>query len=189
MQIYLFYKDDSKCIDEVKTLTNDKRIRTLCKILKMLNIFHINIEDFNERLRYQKLVYLLQVSGVPMGFRFNWYVRGPYSPGLADSLYIISKNQGLLEETAQINFRNQEIINQKIQKLTGVLAENIDNPEYLEIIGSLSYIRNNDPMLDKSEESLMKRLIELKPFIADIPNHKELMLDACSKINALKDSC
>ena len=151
----------------------------------MLNISQIHIDDFNERLRYQKLVYLLQASGVPIGYRFNWYIRGPYSPGLANSLYNISTNQSVFEETSKIKFKNQDEIDKKISKLVDTLGDNINNPDYLEIIGSLSYIKKNDPLLKKNRESIIKRLIELKPFIKEIPNYEVMMADACQKIEEL----
>jgi hypothetical protein len=32
--------------------------------------------------------FLLQLSGLGLGYRFNWYIRGPYSPGLADITFL-----------------------------------------------------------------------------------------------------
>ncbi|KDN96511.1 hypothetical protein, partial [Hydrogenovibrio marinus] len=35
----------------------------------------------------QKAVFLAQLLGVDLGYRYNWYVRGPYSPDLASDYY------------------------------------------------------------------------------------------------------
>jgi len=37
---------------------------------------------FNDRLILQKTVYLLQSAGIHIGYRFRWYLRGPYSPDM-----------------------------------------------------------------------------------------------------------
>jgi uncharacterized protein YwgA len=42
---------------------------------------------FNVRLRVQKYVYLARFFGNDMGYRFDMYLRGPYSPELADDLH------------------------------------------------------------------------------------------------------
>ena len=56
----------------------------------------INKETFDERLVSQKKVFLLQEMGVDIGYSYNWYVRGPYSPDLAT--YIFSNLDVLKEQ-------------------------------------------------------------------------------------------
>ena len=55
-------------------------------ILKELD-FKPNVKNFQDRLIMQKLVYLLQLKGVKIGFDYGLYVRGPYSPGLTKEIY------------------------------------------------------------------------------------------------------
>jgi len=47
--------------------------------------------DFWSRFRIQKSIYLLQTIGYPgtSGYRFNLYLRGPYSPDLAKDYYAL----------------------------------------------------------------------------------------------------
>ena len=40
------------------------------------------IENLDDRIRLQKAMYLSQEAGVRLGYRFSWYVRGPYSQAL-----------------------------------------------------------------------------------------------------------
>ncbi|HZZ71301.1 MAG TPA: hypothetical protein VFE24_03555, partial [Pirellulales bacterium] len=42
------------------------------------------IATVDDRKRVQKAVYLGQRAGMNLGYRFGWYVRGPYSSALAD---------------------------------------------------------------------------------------------------------
>ena len=47
------------------------------------------IDSLQDRIRLQKAIYLSQEAGVPLGYRFGWYVRGPYSKGLARDYYYL----------------------------------------------------------------------------------------------------
>ncbi len=58
------------------------------------------LDGFPARLRAQKAVYLLQALGFPTRYDFNMYIRGPYSPGLADD-YMALAREGLVEEYAR----------------------------------------------------------------------------------------
>jgi uncharacterized protein YwgA len=53
------------------------------------------IETRDDRLRVQKAVYLGQLTGVDLGYRYNWYVHGPYSPSLTQDYFALD---GLSEE-------------------------------------------------------------------------------------------
>jgi len=43
--------------------------------------------SFDERLALQKTIYLAQQVGVPLGYQFSWYLRGPYSKDLTSDAY------------------------------------------------------------------------------------------------------
>ena len=64
-----------------------------------------SIDTFEKRLRSQKIQYLAQVFGISPPYRFNFYVRGPYSPDLANDLYSIYRG-GL---TVEKRFVPQEL--------------------------------------------------------------------------------
>ena len=70
----------------------------------------ISKESFDDRLMSQKKVYLLQSLGTDLGYTYNWYVRGPYSPSLTNNIYnnlevLLSSDfsQYHLSETAENN--------------------------------------------------------------------------------------
>ncbi len=50
-----------------------------------------HIESLNDRIRVQKAIYLAQVAGADLGYDYNWYLRGPYSPELANDYYKLSE--------------------------------------------------------------------------------------------------
>jgi uncharacterized protein YwgA len=59
----------------------DRQQILLAKSLEAAQV-PLGVKTFNERLILQKSVYLLQSAGIHMGFRFRWYLRGPYSPDI-----------------------------------------------------------------------------------------------------------
>jgi len=48
-----------------------------------------NIDFFMDRLIMQKTVYLAQAAGVNLGYFYQWYLHGPYSPSLTRDEYAI----------------------------------------------------------------------------------------------------
>jgi uncharacterized protein YwgA len=49
--------------------------------------FNFNVNEFGDRLKTQKYVFLSQFFGWEHGYSYNLYIRGPYSKELADDYY------------------------------------------------------------------------------------------------------
>lgn len=47
-------------------------------VLKHIPGYEFSMDEFDDRLRFQKTVYLLQAFGINRGYDFSWYLRGPY---------------------------------------------------------------------------------------------------------------
>ena len=47
-------------------------------ILKHVPGYEFSVDSYDDRLRFQKIVYLLQAFGINRGYDFAWYLRGPY---------------------------------------------------------------------------------------------------------------
>src|SRR5688572_29318776 len=47
------------------------------------------IDTMDDRVRVQKSVYLGQVSGADLGYRYSWYIKGPYCSPLARDYYAL----------------------------------------------------------------------------------------------------
>lgn len=63
-------------------LHKNVRLDVVLAILKEADPnLHLDVKNnFDDRLRLQKYVYLIQRLGLSLGYRFNEYLRGPYSP-------------------------------------------------------------------------------------------------------------
>ena len=72
----------------------------------------ISKDSFDERLICQKKIYLLQSLGTNLGYTYNWYVRGPYSPALTTYIYanldVLTSSDFSDYKLAKIAERNKE---------------------------------------------------------------------------------
>jgi hypothetical protein len=59
----------------------NRRQIALKLVLKELGA-QATLKTFDDRLILQKTVYLVQQFGIPLGYSFSWYLRGPYSRDL-----------------------------------------------------------------------------------------------------------
>jgi uncharacterized protein YwgA len=127
--------------------------------LKMLGI-DPKLETFTERKLLQKLVYLLQVFGVKLGFDYDWYLHGPYSPSLTRTLYEIIE----LKQFPHEELNSTEIA--RINKLKSFLGDDILSSDKLELLVSIHYIREREGATTASEEEVRKVIQKVKPYFS-----------------------
>lgn len=74
-----------------RQMGNQERLWGILKRLSAETRRRFDAGEFNARFRIQKSVYLLQAMKYPdaSGYRYNMYLRGPYSPDLAKDYYAI----------------------------------------------------------------------------------------------------
>ncbi len=70
----------------------------------------VRVDSFEDRLILQKAMYLAKAAGVDLGYHYRWYLRGPYSPPVADDGFATAAdlaagddfaNQWVLDETSK----------------------------------------------------------------------------------------
>ena len=132
---------------------------------KLEQIFHDlgveqNIDTFSERKRLQKLTYLIEVFGIDLGFKFSWYLHGPYNKNLTKVLY---REQEAMDRPVQERFEREE---EKINLLREFLGREIHSGRDLELIVSLHYLLTLARKGEEEDESAIERLRELKPFFS-----------------------
>jgi uncharacterized protein YwgA len=120
-----------------------------------------NIESFAERKRMQKLTYLLELFGVDLGFKFDWYLHGPYSTSLTKVLY--QKDQREMNRDVQDNPKDSE----RIANLKKFLGSDIKSTDTLELIVSLHYLMALGKKHQKSDKEILRLFRKLKPFFSD----------------------
>jgi uncharacterized protein YwgA len=122
----------------------------------------INMTDFDSRLELQKYIYLVQAFGVDLGFGFSWYLRGPYSSYLADIGFMIHNSGG----GKVTDFKLTDYVHQKIQDCKKFISsskptnEELSNIDWLELLASLHYLKNNT-----FEGKKTKNMVELRALL------------------------
>ena len=126
-------------------------------ILKQIKDYEFTMQDFDDRLRLQKLIYLLQASGVYLGYDFSWYLRGPYCSQLAHNGFALRKVYGDIPDDIRLKNECDRKNFAKFQKF--VDGKDIDG---LEIAASLHYqktVRGKNV----TDEDILKKVTEKRP--------------------------
>lgn len=124
-------------------------------ILQRLGI-EFKIDTKADRIRLQKIVYLLQRCGVNLGYNYGWYIYGPYSRELTSVYYDLDasikcnekddtwyKLDGDVEELTE-GIKKFE----KISKIPGGVSivkdpTKSEDVSWLEFIASIDYLHNS----------------------------------------------
>ena len=122
-----------------------------------------SVASFDERKKVQKLVYLLQLFGINLGFSYSWYLHGPYSPDLTKVLFDTLGNLKSIPLNVGLTHDDER----KLERLKAFLGERIKSTDFLELLVSLHYLRRIGSSSGASKEDILRVLKEKKPFFAD----------------------
>jgi uncharacterized protein YwgA len=138
-------------------MNEDEKAKYLGKILKRVGNF--SMATFKDRLIFQKTVYLIQAFGISLGYKFSWYVHGPYSPDLTKVGY---KLKDIYDDLPIRKFVEEDVEN-KFKKFLGFIEDKKKNADYLELLASLHWLSEKNPEAD--EDAIIQFLWERKPEI------------------------
>lgn len=116
-------------------------------VLKLfLDILQIpaDIETVDDRKRVQKAVYLGQLSGVDLGYRFGWYIMGPYSTALTKDYYSLAEALAAGDRDYEEQELQQPVLD-CLQQILPILevpkGVNLTQEDWLELVASLHFLR------------------------------------------------
>jgi len=132
-------------------------IDKLIAYLKELD-FKPKISDFEDKLKIQKTVCLLELMGVNLHYDFSMYVRGPYSHDLTKELYDNKEKVENLQTTSSLNATEKEAA-EKIRETSDGLK-----PTLLEIMATYSFLTQKR---NKNAKEAIIELKQLKPFFSE----------------------
>ncbi|HEY4311886.1 MAG TPA: hypothetical protein VGN12_20730 [Pirellulales bacterium] len=145
----------------------------------------LKLQTFSERLNVQKRIYLIQTLGYDLGYRFSWYLRGPYSRHLTDDAFAL-RNELDAGDTDADGFLLAESAKQSIvrahQLWTLPQGTSVQPDAWLEVLASLHYLKEVaywPSSADKSFDAVFAKLIESKPQFTD---RKELAKQAWDRL-------
>ena len=141
-------------------------------VLDRIGFEDIEIDNFTKRKVLQKKTYLLQLTGIDLGYRYNWYLYGPYCPALANDTFILRDEIKYDDEFSKYE------LNTKTKNKLGTLQEIVGlpntpqttEPVWLELLASLHYLKHIAYWSGKDNpefEEVFEKLGESKPHFAD----------------------
>jgi len=135
---------------------NVDRVEMLAKVLSAFR--DTSVSDFRARLILQKRVYLLQILGADLNYRFNWYLRGPYSPDLTrDAFTLLGRDNAASEATVPHNFGDI------IKDFKVWAGSRSDDARWLEIVASLHYLMSAKLKSTDINSAMTAKMTDLKP--------------------------
>jgi uncharacterized protein YwgA len=142
-------------VSPLRSMTMEKRKKVIA-FFKELG-FEFNISRFDDRLIAQKLVCLLDLKGIDLGYSCSLYVRGPYSPDLTQDLFEYTNEFENLKTDSRLTTTEKETAGE-LGRIFGL------KPIPLEVGATYGYyaLRQNSDPLEASRQ--VKRL---KPFYSE----------------------
>jgi len=119
--------------------------------------FEFDISRFDDRLVAQKIVCLLDLKGIDLGYTCSMYVRGPYSPDLTQDLFEFKNEFGNLKTDVRLSAPEKEIAGE-LRRIFGL------KPIPLEVGATYGYYalrQNCDPL------EALRQVKRLKPFYSE----------------------
>ena len=141
-------------------------------IMDEIGLGKLELDTFSKRLNLQKRIYLLQLTGLDLRYRYNWYLRGPYCPSLTQDAFLLRDEV----DSSEDDYERYELSNtakKKIEKAKEIwklaLTENVCSNDWVELLASLHYLKYIAywPANDTSRDKIFQKLIEAKPKFID----------------------
>jgi uncharacterized protein YwgA len=134
----------------------NERLGLTLYALKKLNQLS-SLSTFNDRLRVQKVIYLLQYFGLPTKWNFSWYLRGPYAPDLTHAL--LDLNAG------EIGKQEYKIATKAIENLRKRLNPEKMTAHELEAAASILYVAKEHAD-SLSQRAVVDEVLGKKPHLS-----------------------
>src|SRR5271170_4633462 len=138
----------------------DRQQILLAKSLEAAKV-SLSVNTFNERLILQKSAYLLQAAGINMGYRFQWYIRGPYSPDItAGAFGIVNEGESGKNELEKWKLDNKSSARaHSLQPLLSKESESMtDRARRLELLASTLFLFKTEQAKPSDPEGTSKIL-------------------------------
>ncbi|MCW8138115.1 MAG: hypothetical protein KIT58_04350 [Planctomycetota bacterium] len=143
----------------------DSNLVALKLMLDSLQV-DFDINEVEQRKLIQKAVYLGQRAGVDLGYRFSWYLMGPYSSALTRDYYALDDS-----DKAEIGNRSLvESARRKLDKVAPLMKGpppdvSLSRSEWVELVASLDYLLTvSGYPFDKAVSVLRDEKRKLAPF-------------------------
>ena len=152
----------------------ETRLVTLKLVLDHLGV-DAAIETVDDRKRIQKAIYLGQRAGVDLGYRFGWYLMGPYSPALTRDYFSLAEGVATGDRSYTMHSLNPSAAS-SLSAILPLLEKPTEFPlaqeDWLELVASLDYLmRVNGKNLEQAKIELTAKKPRVSNF-ADLAHQR-----------------
>ena len=120
----------------------DRQLGRLNSLFRLVQGKNLTMDTFEERLTFQKTIYLLNSIGIVGLPHQTWYVKGPYSQNLTTSGFLIHEQK----EKPSAEILPSEI--EKISKLKDAFSSEMSNFDQIELLVSAVYVFKERQIFD-----------------------------------------
>jgi uncharacterized protein YwgA len=167
-----------------------KKLILLKLILDKIGLGSLELDTFPKRLSLQKRIYLVQLARMDLGYRYNWYLRGPYCPALTDEAFALKEELQLGNED-YAEYELTSAAEKSIRKAGRIWAvpegENVSPEVWAELLASLHYLKCIAywPLKRGTQEEVFEKLAGAKPHFKDKPDMVKKAWDRLSEVGLL----
>ncbi len=129
----------------------------LASILKQI-YQPFDLASFENRLKLQKIIYLLQASGINLGFQFSLYINGPYSPDLTRTAYCVES----FNDTPPVNFEDEQMV-QKFEMFCMNVNDHKNDTQWLEAAATIHLFSKMHQ--DQNPDEILRLVNAQKPHL------------------------
>lgn len=127
--------------------------------IRILNaLTTVSLEEFDDRLKLQKIVFLARKIGYPIGYSYSWYARGPYSPSLTRMLFSANEQDQLFQADPKLTEEEVSVV----RRLYEFLGSDVDNPRMLELLASVWYNMSKKTYSSEEKNALISKILRRK---------------------------
>ncbi|MFH0954710.1 MAG: hypothetical protein V1777_01250 [Candidatus Micrarchaeota archaeon] len=113
----------------------------------------VSVKEMDDRISFQKVMFLLKTANFPLETNFTWYVRGPYSSSLANTGFKIVTEKISGEEIDD----NEKLICANVKRF----LRDFQTSEQQELVASLVFLKKE--LKINYDSFLAEQLKERKP--------------------------
>jgi len=131
-------------------------------VLKSIPNSDFSMNAFNDRLRLQKIIYMVEAFGVYLGYDFSWYLRGPYCTSLTRAGFELEQIVRDIPDNAKAQFLRKDA-RERFDRCVRFIGSIMDGPndlDRLEIAASV-HLLSKDSALSKKD--IFERVISKMP--------------------------
>jgi len=150
----------------MSTMIIEPRAVNLGYILKMVPHAPDGMATFDDRLRLQKLVYMIEAFGVYLGYDFSWYLRGPYCTRLAKTGFELEQIAHRIKDNTRTKFADP-YMQKRFDRAVRFIKRIMDGPsdtERLEIAASIHLLLQ---ITSLKKQEIFSRVISKMPASGD----------------------